>query len=496
MENGYFIDQNGSKYFWAQTSTTEHLPLDNNKYVVNKIRTPAANIYVVSFYDALGNIITEYNQYYVKSGTGERYITDIVIYSSDYPQAKSMRISGKFYEDTEIKVVKIKELHDRLQKLEEDFGNADFSVGENIYGVGDSIGAQIMAALVNNIRSIDGHTIVNGCIGGETVLDTLAKKNVFPYIVTPFTIPATTTQSEAINVYSSQFFRTKIADDGETLSYINVYKNGYEGTEDNPSGEGLNPWDYLKCSIGGIKGTLYFKRSNTERANNYFIRDEEGEKVVIDRPQLVIPTELHSKQCIWISFMGTNGGWVPVDKKSDFNSCADVLVNQYEQLRNYFNHENYLFLGFYMTAYLDQTTGEERIKRWKYFEDKMVEKFGKHYFSVRQYLREYGWRDAGYQLGYRLVDDPDGGEGSKKYTCLQEDIESDIQAIKDGRIPWCIVNGESGVHMLSKPSACVANQIIKRLYELGCITSCPQIDVSTIQDAENADINEPDYGAV
>lgn len=48
--------------------------------------------------------------------------------------------------------------------------------------------------------------------------------------------------------------------------------------------------------------------------------------------------------------------------------------------------------------------------------------------------------------------------------------------------------------MLSKPSACVANQVIKRLYELGCITSCPQIDISTIKDAANADINEPDYG--
>ena len=144
-----------------------------------------------------------------------------------------------------------------------------------------------------------------------------------------------------------------------------------------------------------------------------------------------------------------------------------------------------------MTAFLDQVIATERIARWKYFEDRMVEEFGSHYFSVRQYLREYGWKDAGYQLGYRLVTE----EGNNHYTCLEEDIAADKQAIADGKIPYCIVNGESGVHMLRKPSACVANQVVKRLNELGLITECPQIDITTIVDAENADINEPDYGS-
>jgi hypothetical protein len=63
----------------------------------------------------------------------------------------------------------------------------------------------------------------------------------------------------------------------------------------------------------------------------------------------------------------------------------------------------------------------------------------------------------------------------------------------DGKIPYCIVNGSNGVHMLSRPSAAVANQVIKRLYELGIIDEIRLIDVMSIKEAENEDINEPDY---
>lgn len=491
---GKYINYRGELLGWSGSSVTELLPLSNRYYYINKIRTIAYELFIVAFYDDEDNIILDYKDFYFDSRSGERDVTDIRIDSSNYPLAKKIRISGKFYDDTIIKASNYQELNERVENIEDKLKNANFSDEQEIYGVGDSIGSQILSSMVDNIGEVDGHKIVNGCIGGEGPTDSLAKNNVIPYIVTPFTVPATTIQSEPMEVYSSRFFQTNIAEDGETISYINTYKVGSNGTGDNPFGEGLNPWDRLECSIGGIKGTLYFKRAAPVRDNNYFIRETAGEEVIFDRPQLVIPTKIQPTQSIWIAFLGTNTGWSPEDTRANFEESADLLVNYYEQLRNHFNHENYVFLGFYMTAYIDQTTGEERIKRWKYFENKMVEKFGKHYLSVRQYLREYGWRDAGYQLGYRLVDDLEGGKGAKKYTCLPEDIEADKQAIKEGRIPWCIVNGPSGVHMLSKPSACVANQVIKRLYELGCINSCPQIDISTIQDAENADINQPDYG--
>ena len=487
--NGY-IDYLGNLSSWNGTSVTDYIEIEQKHISINTIRTVAGRIHIVAFYNANKEYIADYKDFYYESGDGERDIENISFFSQSYPLASYIRISGKFQDNTEIRIVDISGINERLSSLEEAFSNSDFSEGNPIYGIGDSIGSQIFSALVNNIKSIDEREIINGCIGGESVLDSLAKNNVIPYTALPFTIPSSTTQSKAVTILSSRFLQTDIDEDGETLTYLNTYKVGEDGEGDNPSGEGINPWNSLKCTIGGIKGTLYFKRSSPSRENNYFIRDEEGEEVVFDRPQLVIPTDLESKNDIWVAFMGTNGGWSPLTQKADFNACADILVNYYEQLRDYFNHDNYLFLGFYMAAYIDQASAEDRIAHWKYFEDKMVEKFGKHYFSVRQYLREYGWRDAGYQLGYRLVTD----SGDEHYTCLTEDIESDKKAIADGQIPWCIVNGKSGVHMLSRASACVANQVIKRLYELGCITECPQIDISTIQDAENADINEPDYG--
>ena len=485
-----YINYLGSVASWVGTSVTDFIELKQKHICINNISTIAGRIYIVSFYDADKEFITFYKDYFYESSSGERNIEEISFFGSDYPLASYIRISGKFQDRTAIRIADIYGMNKRLLSLEKAFSDSDFSKGNPIYGIGDSIGSQILAALVTNIEAIDGRQIINGCIGGESVLDSLGKNNVIPYVVLPFTIPAGTTQSGAITVYSSRYLKTSIAEDGTTLSYSNAYKVGEAGSESNPFGEGILPWNTLKCAIGGVKGTLYFTRSNPNRPNNYFIRDEAGEEVIFDRPQLVIPTELKNKNSIWIAFLGTNGGWIPVDTYNDFNKSADILVNYYKQLRDYIGHDNYVFLGFYMTAYIDQTTGPTRIERWKYFEDRMVEEFGKHYLSVRQYLREYGWRDAGYKLGYRLVEE----EGNNHYTCTEEDIASDKRAIADGRIPYCIVNGESGVHMLSKPSACVANQVIKRLYELGIVNECPQIDISTIEDAENADINEPDYG--
>ena len=485
-----YINYLGSVASWGTANVTDFIELKQKYIRINDIRTIAGRIYVVAFYDTNKEFIADYNDFFYNSSSGERNIEEISFFGSDYPLASYIRISGIFQAGTEIRTVDVYGINKRLLSLETAFSNSDFSKGNPIYGIGDSIGSQILTALVTNIETIDERQIINGCIGGETVLDSLGKNNVIPYVALPFTIPAGTTQSGAITVYSSRYLKTSIAEDGTTLSYSNVYRVGETGLESNPFGEGISPWNTLKCTIGGVKGTLYFTRSTPNRPNNYFIRDEAGEEVIFDRPQLVIPTELKNKNSIWIAFLGTNGGWVPADTRNDFNKSADILVNYYKQLRDYIGHDNYVFLGFYSTAYIDQTIGPTRVERWKYFEDRMVEEFGKHYLSVRQYLREYGWRDAGYQLGYRLVEE----EGNNHYTCTKEDIASDKQAIADGRIPYCIVNGESGVHMLSKPSACVANQVIKRLYELGCINECPQIDVETIEDAENADINEPDYG--
>ena len=378
--------------------------------------------------------------------------------------------------------------------------------------LGDSIGSQIGSAMtkMNTLNPLGNHIVRNKCVGGESCLDTLAHVGVIPYAIEPFTIPADKNTIVDIKISPQNFLKTVIAENGENKTYINTYYKGESGDKTSIYGEGINPYGSQKSFVNGVLGNLLFKRSNTNRDNYGFQRleeGEEGEEVVIDSVSYAKPATV-TRDAILVCFMGTNGGWIPADIKDKVGDseypnltiskkeCADILVDYYKKLATLCapQYNDYVFLGFYMTSFVDQQLANGRIAFWNYFDMRMEQEFGFRYLNVRKYLREYGWKDAGYKLGYRLVDDPEGGEGAKKYTCLPEDIEADKQAIQEGRIPWCIVNGPSGVHMLSKPASCVANQVYKRLYEIGAISEYRQIDISTIQDAENADINEPDYG--
>ena len=374
---------------------------------------------------------------------------------------------------------------------------------------GDSIGSQIGSAMtkMNTLNPLGNHIVRNKCVGGESCLDTLAHVGVIPYAIEPFTIPAGKNTIVDIKISPQNFLKTVISEDGENKTYINTYYKGESGEKTSIYGEGINPWAGQKSFVNGVLGNLLFKRSTTNRDNYGFQRLEEGKEVVIDSVSYAKPATV-TRDAILVCFMGTNGGWTPVDIKDKVGDseypnlsisrkeCADILVDYYKKLATLCapQYNDYVFLGFYMTAFVDQQNAAGRIAFWNYFDMRMEQEFGFRYLNVRKYLREYGWKDAGYQLGYRLVNDPEGGEGAKKYTCLPDDIKADKQAIQEGRIPWCIVNGPSGVHMLSRPSACVANQVFKRLYEIGAISEYRQIDISTIQDAENADINQPDYG--
>ena len=375
--------------------------------------------------------------------------------------------------------------------------------------VGDSIGSQIGSAMskMNTLNPLGNHIIRNKCVGGESCLDTLAHVGVIPYAIEPFTIPAGKNTIVDIKISPQNFLKTVIDEDGENKTYINTYYKGESGEKTSVYGEGISPFGSQKSFVNGVLGNLLFKRAVTNRDNYGFQRLEDGEEVAIDSVSYAKPATV-TRDAILVCFMGTNGGWEPVDIKDKVGDseypnltisrkeCADILVDYYKKLATLCapQYNDYVFLGFYMTAFVDQQNTAGRIAFWNYFDMRMEQEFGFRYLNVRKYLREYGWKDAGYKLGYRLVNDPEGGEGAKKYTCLPDDIKADKQAIQEGRIPWCIVNGPDGVHMLSRPSACVANQVFKRLYEIGAISEYRQIDISTIKDAENADINEPDYG--
>lgn len=330
------------------------------------------------------------------------------------------------------------------------------SDNKNVVMIGDSIANQFASSICADNGDSE-YNFQNKCVGGESTLDTMARLGAIPYMVLPpFTIPSDTTNSGEVNLVSSLFLDVEFDDSTAKPTWKNGYVSDYSATP-----QGINPYSELKCEIAGVRGTLYFKRNTG--TTTYFKRNEPGNAVVIDRPTEVYPigTSAYDKDAVYTCFMGTNEGWCNRGFEKDRThrtagkTDAELLVSYYKKIAQYINTNKFLFMGFYMCAFLDQTTADKRIEWWEYFEELMSKEFGNKYFSVRKYLREIGYKDANVQL-----------------------TAQDLQDIKDGKIPIIASTGASdGVHVTGRISACVANEILKRLKGLGYINSYNEIDV-------------------
>lgn len=362
---------------------------------------------------------------------------------------------------------------DEIDKLHNTFGNIEeyplvnFKVipnnledmlskeNKNIVMIGDSIANQF-AGVIRENNGDSEYDFMNKCIGGESTLDTMARLGAIPYtILPPFTIPSDTSDSEEANIISSLFLDVEFDEVTAKPTWRNGYLSNYSA-----NANGINPYSALKCEIAGVKGTMYFTRS---AGKTYFKRDEAGQEIVIDRPTEVIPTgtSAYDKDAVYTCFMGTNEGWCNRFFEKDRTQAtankkdAELLFGYYKRISQYINTNKFLFMGFYMCAFLDQQTADKRIEFWDYFEELMSKEFGNNYFSVRKYLREIGYKDANVQL-----------------------TSQDLQDIKDGKIPIIASTGAiNGVHVTSRISACVGNEILKRLKRLGYINSYNEIDV-------------------
>jgi hypothetical protein len=310
--------------------------------------------------------------------------------------------------------------------------------------IGDSIASSI-GSMLSSVSPIDSYTVRNRAVGGETTLDTLARLNVYPFLVQPFTIPATTT-NVIVNL-SSSFGRSQT---------INNTTGQVTQDYGSPS---INPYGSVNCSINGIKGTLIFKRGG-DNINHYFRRDVAGSSIVLNKVNEVFIDV--DRKMIPVVFMGTNGGW-DVDFAWPANGInatfedADNLVNYYKKIEEHIKTvtNDYLFLGYYLTAFSDQKIQTDYNLWWNYYLGKMQETFGNKFLNIKQYLRTYGWKDCGYTL-----------------------TQTDIDAINFGKVPNVVLG--DGTHLTGKASACVANEVIKRLYINGVISSYTLIDVNSI----------------
>ena len=195
--------------------------------------------------------------------------------------------------------------------------------------IGDSIAQNISSAFLKKMKSVGQHEVKSYAIGGESCLDTIAHRNIYPYtILPPFTIPANG-ESEALNVISSRWLGVKIAEDAISKTYFNQYNQGMNGEEAGSYiyGTGINPWNKKYCTIGGIHGYLQFNTSVSDRNTNVkFYRDTAGEAITFTHPQTIHEDDPIDSNSIIIVFMGTNGGWIPRDTRASFEDSFAHLI--------------------------------------------------------------------------------------------------------------------------------------------------------------------------
>ena len=473
-EIGYaqsIISKDGSLVQWGVSSVSSFIEITDFVKVTGIVGVPA-HFYAVAFYNESKELVSDYNNYLYNFGGGVREIGDIFVLGREFPKAKYIRISGVL---TDVKIFKSIKLD--IEKLKTDVYDKKNSY--DIVIIGDSIAQNISSAFLRKMKSVGQHNVKSYAIGGESCLDTIAHRNIYPYtILPPFTIPANGA-SAALNVISSRWLGVKIAEDAISKTYFNQYSQGTNGEEAGSYiyGTGINPWDKKYCTIGGIHGYLQFNTSVSDRNTNVkFYRDTDGEAITFTHPQTIHEDDPIDSNSIIIVFMGTNGGWIPRDTRASFEDSFAHLIEYYQGIADKYGIENCLFLGFYMTAYVLQAVDKDIIARFKYMEAEFAKHFGTHYWSCYQYLRNYGLEDCGYAA-----------------------TEKDIRDVVQKGLTPCSVRGgtDNGVHLTSNASEAVANGVIRKLYQLGMIDECPQIAIDktlkiltgTVKTTSNVGVN-------
>jgi hypothetical protein len=308
---------------------------------------------------------------------------------------------------------------------------------------GDSISSFFGGEFVS-LSPLEGRNIINNGIGGENVLDTTGRLGAIPYVVAPFTIPASNTESVDVKLMSSHNYKWNI--------------NATTGLVESEGGfQLINPFGTMNCEINGVIGQLTFVRADTGAPQSFkFKRQTAGTAVVIPRTTFVKPTGRERKR-VYVNFMGTNGGWGLNTLANPCSTLADAdnLVAIHKMVADWIRPtgNDFVFLGFYMTATVSCASVGH--KAWfEYFEAQMTKEFGVRYIPIRQYLMTEGWKDAG-------------------ITSLSE---ADIALVAAGKVPNVLLS--DGTHPTIPTRRVMVNLILKRLYMIGVLKNYTQMSIS------------------
>lgn len=268
---------------------------------------------------------------------------------------------------------------------------------------GDSLTA--MGGWTNKLEALSGMKVVNAGVGGETSTTIMARQGSDCMMVNDITIPADTTEVQIAN-------RTDKFKCFSGRHALPLLQGG---------GSTINP-----CSIKGVEGTLKWTGSahNDMTGKWTFTRKIAGDAVVINRPTPIITNYMKNKRTpkLMIIFMGQNGGW---------DTDVTALVEQHKLVIDYANNPEYFILG------LSSGTAAERAE----YEKAMKNAFGRRFFSLREYLSQYGLEDLG------LTPTP-----------------ADTAAMAEGKVPPQLLI--DSVHFSNACRTLIGELVYKRLVEL------------------------------
>lgn len=326
---------------------------------------------------------------------------DYVTTSFDYEEYKESKVAKK---SVNAERADYADIAGSIAQKEEDIA----CIGDSLtYGYGANHGSTDYPTILSQLN---GKTVHNLGVSGESTDEILARQGGFPAIVNPFTIPADTNKVEIT------FASTINIGGGKTTL---LKKN---------SSSLVNP-----VIIDGIEGNISFLDNKY-----YFTRLESGVQYEVKRPQYVITKEMREhKDDIQIIFIGTNGGWMITADNAE--TRLKKLTSQIDMMIDYNTSKKYIIVGmhyFYTWVLYNGLTKEQ-------LENEMSLKYGNHYINLRKYMIEYGLDDAGLTP-----------------------TETDTEAISKGDVPPSLLYSD-GIHGNSKFYNILANLVNKKGIELG-----------------------------
>ena len=194
----------------------------------------------------------------------------------------------------------------------------------------------------------------NQAVSGEWTTSCAARQGGDAMTVGAFTIPATVTDTQVVVTTT----------DGQTFGSSPVFSGG----------GGFNP-----SKIANTDGYLTTKSGTT-----YFKRKTAGTAVSVPAGSSVTSnndSQYNNEDAIMLIQLGNNSGW---------NSTPAVLLNQMKLMVQHFiakGGSKYIITGPYSGKYLRTTSSIATVEA---FEELAAEEFGNHFFSLRQYLIDYG----------------------------------------------------------------------------------------------------------